>query len=358
MDEDLVLGLFLLVLAASGGLLWLFACQVRGKGARAGWGRLLAGNLLVLLFLLGLASVTGEIYYRFFCDRTDSLGYTKINQRWFDRHWQLNSSEMRDDLNYSLNVKPGLRRISFLGDSFTAGHGVKDVEDRFANRIRRAHPEWEITLLAQPGYNTDDEIEQVQECVRQHYQLDVVVLVYCLNDVMDMFPEWTDSVLRLKARVAQSGWLRQNSFLVNTLYYRLFTPRDAGATRYYKLIDEGYHGAYWDRQQQRLKTLRDLVQSHGGRLLVVTFPFFENLGPRYPYQFMHDELNQCWRALGVPHLDLLPVYRNLPTGKLTVNPRDAHPNEYAHALAAEAIDKFLKAQLAAPKQKEATDAPR
>ena len=356
MDEDLVLGLYVLLPVLIGGLLVLFAQGLRARNAPAGVLRLVLGNALVLLLLLSLSVLGGEIYYRFFCDTTDGLGYTKVNQRWFDRHWQLNPAEFRDNIDYSLKIKPGQRRITFLGDSFAAGHGVKDVEDRFANRLRQAHPEWEIHVLAQPGYDTGDEIRQLENSLSQHYQLDQVVLVYCLNDVVDMFPEWTEAVLGVKARAAQSGWLRRNSYLVNTLYYRLFAPRDAGVKRYFDFIAEGYRGAHWEQQQQRLKALRDLVQSHGGRLLVVTFPFFQGLGPHYAYQTMHDQLNQCWRALGVPHLDLLTIYRNLPPGKLTVNRYDQHPNEYAHALAADAIGKFLQEQLDAGTVRQGADA--
>ena len=346
MDEDLVLGLYVLLPVVIGGALVLFAQRLRARSSPPGALRLVVGNLLVLLLLLSLSVLVGEIYYRFFCDTTDGLGYTKINQRWFERHWQLNPAEFRDDINYSLNLTPDKRRITFLGDSFTAGHGIKNVEDRFANRIRQAHPEWEIHVLAQPGFDTGDEIKQLEDSITQHYQLDQVVLVYCLNDVVDMFPEWAQAVYRVKTRAAQSGWLIQNSYLVNTLYYRLFAPRDAGVKRYFDFIAEGYRGAHWEQQQQRLKALRDLVQSHGGRLLVVTFPLFQGLGPQYAYQSMHDQLNQCWRALGVPHLDLLSLYRNLPPGKLIVNRNDPHPNEYAQALAADAIGKFLQEQLA------------
>jgi hypothetical protein len=67
------------------------------------------------------------------------------------------------------------------------------------------------------------------------------------------------------------------------------------------------------------------------------------LGPAYPWQFVHDELGQLWRDLNVPHLDLLPVFANLPPTRLTVNRFDAHPNEFANQLAAEAIDRFLSA---------------
>jgi len=84
-----------------------------------------------------------------------------------------------------------------------------------------------------------------------------------------------------------------------------------------------------------------VVQAHGGRLAVMTFPFMQALGPHYEYQFIHDKLDQFWRELEVPHLDLLSVYKDLPPQQLTVNPYDAHPNEYANQLAADALNKFL-----------------
>jgi hypothetical protein len=81
MDEDLVLGLYVLLLLLTGGLLVLFARRLRGRGGPPGAPRLLLGNFLVLLFLLSLGALGGKIYYRFFCDTTDGLGYTKVNQR-------------------------------------------------------------------------------------------------------------------------------------------------------------------------------------------------------------------------------------------------------------------------------------
>jgi hypothetical protein len=56
-------------------------------------------------------------------------------------------------------------------------------------------------------------------------------------------------------------------------------------------------------------------------------------------------LQQFWSDQQVPYLDLLSVYAGLPTARLTVNSFDAHPNEFAHALAATAIKEFLSAHL-------------
>ena len=110
---------------------------------------------------------------------------------------------------------------------------------------------------------------------------------------------------------------------------------------YFEFVRDSYRGPLWEKQKQRLKALRDLVQANGGHLSVVTFPFLHALGPHYEFQFMHDELDQLWRELQVPHLDLLPIYKDLPAKTLVVGKFDAHPNEYANALAATAIEKFL-----------------
>jgi len=77
----------------------------------------------------------------------------------------------------------------------------------------------------------------------------------------------------------------------------------------------------------------------------VTFPFLHALGPNYPYQFVHDQLDAFWRREGVPHLDLLPVFQNRSPRDVTVNRFDAHPNELANELVARAINEFLSAQM-------------
>ena len=110
-------------LVASGLGLWIFAQYRRAKGGPAGWGSLVVGNVLVLALLLGVALVGGEVYYRFFYDTSDSLDYTKVGHRWFERHWQVNSSDCRDNINYTRQIAAGKRRVSFLGDSFRWGMG-------------------------------------------------------------------------------------------------------------------------------------------------------------------------------------------------------------------------------------------
>ena len=347
MGEDFVFLFFLLVLLISGGMVLYFIQYCRSATAPAGLVRLLGGNLLVGFFLLALLFVAGESYYRFIFDTTDSLAYTKVSRRWLERYYVPNSAGFRDNIEYSLALQPGRRRISFVGDSFTAGHGVKSVEDRFPNLIRHDHPQWDIHVIAKLGADTGGELAMLKKSLAEGYQIDQVVLVYNLNDVSDIMPEWQASLKRIFADEDKGGWLRRHSYFVDIIYHRLKVASNPEMKNYYGFVRAGYSGPLWDLQKQRLTAFRDLVQAHGGRLTVVNFPFLHDVGPDYEFQFMHDELNRFWSGLGVPHLDLLPVYRDLPPSKLVVNKYDALPNEYAHALAAVAIERFLETNLAA-----------
>ncbi len=341
MNDEQVYGLFLLVPCVCGVGLLLFARRVKGRPGPVPWGSLILGNALTLLFLLSVVFAAGEGYFRFFYDTTDSLDFTRVCQRWMTRYFRVNTWHCRDDLEYNFRIQLGKRRVTFLGDSFTTGHGIKHIEDRFANRIRRAHPDWEIHVLALNGLDTGGEIDGLTELLGKGYQIQDVVLVYCLNDVADMQPEYPQMIAKVAAEVARAGWLRHHSYFIDFLYCRYRAWRDPHMREYYPFVRDGYRGPLWEQQKQRLKSLRDLVRSHGGHFSVVTFPFLQALGPHYPWEFVHDELDQLWRDLNVPHLDLLSTFTNYPPSRLTVNRFDAHPNEFANQLAAEKIDKFL-----------------
>lgn len=200
-------------LVALFGLSLFFAKFRRGKGGKGSWGKLLLGNLLVLLFLGSLALLSGEIYFRFFYDTTDAFTLTKTSRRWFERHYHLKSVAVRDDHDYFPRIQPPhTHRITFIGDSFTAGHGIPRIEDRFADRIRRQHPEWKCTSWQDSGPTPGEELEYLKQLAAAGYQFDQVVLVYCLNDIDDVVPAWSERYRKINQRLRR----RQPAFFFNT----------------------------------------------------------------------------------------------------------------------------------------------
>ena len=347
MDDKLTLILFLVgpPLAGEALLLFLLFRLNRHRAAKLVAGRVLLFNALSVLLMLILSFLGGELYYRLIYDTTDSIAYTKVSQQWVKRYVVENSAGFRDNIQYALPIAPGKRRVSFLGDSFTVGHGVKSVEDRFPNLLRADHPDWEVHVLAKLGWDTGMELRELEKYLNDGYQPDLVVLVYCLNDVADLFPEWSAALHKLNAESKQANWLRRHSYFLDILHHRRQVASNPQIKNYYDFVKRGYEGAPWELQQQRLIALKRLVEIHRGRLAVITFPFLQSLGESYDYRLVHEQLARFWSELGVSQLDLLPVFDGMPSGQITVNRYDPHPNEQANALAAKAIDTFLITQL-------------
>ena len=82
-------------------------------------------------------------------------------------------------------------------------------------------------------------------------------------------------------------------------------------------------------------------RSHNTELRVVIFPFLHNLGPNYPFREVHQKVSQELAKAGILTQDLEPVLSPHFDKGLAVNRFDAHPNELAHKLAAEAMLKLI-----------------
>lgn len=304
-------------------------------------------NLAVLVALLAAVLAAGEIYCRFLLDSTDAFGLTLVSERWFARHYRFNAARVRDDVEYPAAIPPGKRRVTFLGDSFTAGHGIADVGRRFGNLVREAHrTDWDVSVLAMNGYDTGEEVEGLKRMSRTGYALDVVVLVYVLNDISDLLPERGRIEDRIRADHEAEGFLLRNSYFVNLLYYRWKTARDPDLRGYYGFVRRAYDDpAIWSRQEERLRGLAAFCARRSAKLLVVTFPFLGTPRRDYAYREVHAKLDAFWQGLGVPHLDLLPVLEEHGLEKLMISRRDPHPSEAAHRIAADAIIPFIEANL-------------
>jgi hypothetical protein len=304
---------------------------------------LIAGNLLVLGFVSSTLFLGLETWHRFLRDQTDAMTTTLASEAWVARHFHKNNFGFRDNLDYSYALTPGRRRVTFVGDSFTAAYGVKDVEDRFVNRVRRLHPEWEVHCVAIPGLDTSTELLEMHNLTASNgYQIDQLVLIYNLNDVGELMTGYVEGYKKMMAAPFRQSWLFRNSYFVNLCYHHWQLWHNSYMQHYFDEVEQTYKGRSWERAKRGLNAFQNLARMRHGRLLVVTFPFLDQM-PRF--RFADEQLNRYWEQHGVPHLDLLDVFSNVPPARLTVNSQDAHPNERAHALAAAAIDAFLKQQI-------------
>lgn len=321
----------------------VFVRRVRRE--QAGRGRLLAGNVLVLLALACGAALAGETYFRYFHDVSNAQGPTLTNHAWFKRHWDptLNSLEFRD-VEWSPGKPPGTRRTIFLGDSLTAGYGVRDPEDRFGNLVRteleRREPgRHDVWVVASIGWSTGDELNWVRATI-ERARFDHVVLCYSLNDVNDLLPTDEDRRRRDAFEASPPTWLNPtSSFLLDWMRFRLERSDKSAALAAYldwemSVYDEP---ELWPRQVRRLRELAEICRRAGARLDVAVFPLLAHWGPEYPHGGVHEKLAGVLAGTDVGFLDLRAAYGDRTRDDLAVSAYDTHPNETAHDLVAKAV---------------------
>jgi hypothetical protein len=94
---------------------------------------------------------------------------------------------------------------------------------------------------------------------------------------------------------------------------------------------------------------RECKEGHAEFRMVI-FPFLHDLSGDDAFHDARARIVDFCRSEKIPVLDLDPVFREHAGENLMVSRFDAHPNERAHAIAAEAIEKDLLSDLVRPTQ--------
>ncbi len=301
--------------------------------------RLLAGNVLVFATLLSLAGLVGETYVRFLVVETDSYGASLVSKRWFQIYPTLNSLYCRDK-EWAEGRQVGVRRIAFIGDSFTYGWGINDTRDRFTDIIQsrfdsKAPGKIEVMNVAWSGWGTKEHINAVHDMI-QDYAVDEIVLCHLPNDIDTLLPVTPDFDPKLPPK---SHYINtEHSFLLNYLYHRAIAPYARGAHSYWDWLATGYSDpTIWSRQEAQFDRILELCNTHHVRLRVALLPFLRTAGNKYDSARVQSLVRSYFEKHGIQIVDLLPVIAGLDATKLVVNSHDPHPNEAANRLFADAI---------------------
>lgn len=241
---------------------------------------------------------------------------------------------------------PGVFRILGIGDSITFGTGVRE-DDLFLARLRRALEaqspgRYEVWNLGVVGYNTAHEVALLRH-VGVGLDPDLVLLFYVLNDAVDVLPR---EALEALAGLPPSGPRTRSrpspSWLLDQLRARLENRRVKRRTIELTLAAHRDDSPGWIRVRDALREAKALSIRHDFALALVVFPVLWQLDGDYPFAGIHSRISATARRLGIPVLDLLPAFRGRDAESLWVHPTNQHPNEEAHAIAAEALLRFLR----------------
>lgn len=291
-----------------------------------------------------------EFYFYNYVAISDGFGQTKMHENWRLRYGAVptNSLGLRDE-EHRQSGKPVLYVV---GDSFTAGHGINDHRDRYANVLETLlEKQWDLILLAKGGWGTTKQLEVYSDISNQRGEEEgVLIWQYYINDIDESGQALGISrpAIYFEApRVLKP--MVDNYHFANFLYWGVFRTvysRELGQ-QYLAYLEECYFdGEVWEHHRRQLEQVVALqyqgdletkaVTQPARKLIVIVYPNLKNIAST---RRMSDRVVHFFESQGVSVVDMADLLSEYSAEEITVNPLDGHANKMANRLLAEHLHK-------------------
>jgi hypothetical protein len=227
---------------------------------------------------------------------------------------------------YSIPKPPGRHRILVLGNSSALGVGVHE-HDTFPDRLERSlnaasqassDHGYDVINCGARGYSTREQ-RVFYEQIAFRYEPDVVLVSMSERDNLSSREE------------RQRGFVHESASYENLL----LTARLIQYARHEGRRPFEYSGAV-----EELAKLNDACRVRGARLAVV---IFRNVDASPHWRDLVTAVSGKLQPLDIPVLDLgLAILKEHQASDLSVHPLDENPNEVAHRVAADEIERLLR----------------
>lgn len=294
-------------------------------------------NLLTLIVPTAVVLILLEIAFMFVAQSHEG-DLTKASNIWFERYWPpINAAGYRDGEHTDTL---GKKKVLVIGDSFTAGHGIKNVADRYANVLAQklGTQQVEVYNLGISGSDTRDEYARFE---KSGLKPDVLVLQYFPNDIEKAAGENGLRPVGLRPYGDVPGLLGtvfRHSYLFNYLYWQF--PHASGA-----VITDYTQKAYADSATIQ-SHLRDLGQFVAIRdkyhipMYVVLFPFSHNLEKTTEYV---RPVVAFFRSHNVPVINVGDLITDIKPDDRIVGRNDYHASPLVNRRVGEALYRRMQA---------------
>jgi lysophospholipase L1-like esterase len=139
----------------------------------------LIANVLTIVIPLTVTLIILEVIFMYIPQSHEGI-LSKASQIWWEKYWHpVNALGYRDQ---EITKEPGKKIVLVIGDSFAAGHGLKNVNERFSNilQTKLGVEKYTVYNLGVSGADTRDEAKRLKEFP---VKPDIIILQYFPNDI-------------------------------------------------------------------------------------------------------------------------------------------------------------------------------
>ena len=287
-------------------------------------------NLLLGIYAVIVIFLFLEIIFTFI-PQSHGVGYTFGSKNWFMYYWKTNSEGYRDT-EPSLKDK-SKKKIFFLGDSFTAGHGNKNPDNRYSNIVgEKLKEKYEFFNFGKNGLNSDDEFEILIE--KSSLKPDIIVLQYFGNDIENagLAAGKKFNMIAYEGLGFITKQIVCSSYLANYFYWQF--PR-MDSDDYVRFLTSSYRDStIFARHLSTLNKFAEYSRSNNVKLIVVVFPFLKNFELSKLYTV---PVNDFFRKNNIATINVADFASKIPDNERVVNNNDFHPSVKLNELVADEI---------------------
>ncbi|MEK6984229.1 MAG: SGNH/GDSL hydrolase family protein [Nanoarchaeota archaeon] len=306
-------------------------------------------NLTLLFLTVFILIVSLELSLRLVLTQDSKYNFAPGVQEFYEKYVFLNKDGYRD-IDSSYFKQKNTKRIVGLGDSFTFGTGIKNVNDTYLEELesllneKSEYKKYEVLNFGKAGVDSEFEV-QILKNDALRYNPDIIIVGFVLNDFRDFeyqkkggnfYLFWFDT------------FLKRYSYLYNFVNKGFNIALEAAAIKksYYQTILDSFKSEKNKKlNEEYFKEFKKISRENNSTLVIAIFPFIHQLD-KYPFAEQHKVISQMANENGIIIIDLLPYFKGINEKKLVVSKFDNHPNELGHRIAAEAIyEKLINLKL-------------
>jgi lysophospholipase L1-like esterase len=291
----------------------------------------LLANVVTVVTPLVVTLIFLEIIFMYIPQSHEGV-LSKASQIWWEKYWKpVNSLGYHDK---EVAKEPGKKQVLVIGDSFAAGHGLKDVRERFSNILeaKLGADKYSVYNLGMSGADTRDEAKRLEEFP---IKPDIIILEYFPNDIEKVGREkgltlsGAEPYADLKGPMAT---IVKRFYLPNFIYWQL--PH-TGFSTFEKFVQTAYTdttvlNAHL-RDLSRMVAYRDSTQAE---MYAVFIPFLFQLDKSAGYT---KPVEEFLRTKGVKVVGINDGVAKIPEKDRVVGKNDGHGSAQLNSLIAERL---------------------
>ncbi len=310
---------------------FFFIKRIRKKFTNVG---AICFSLFITLFILEMVFM--------FIPKSHGVGHTLGARIWMEKYWNpINSLGFRD-----VELSDADSAILFVGDSFTAGHGLKNVSERYSDIFRNGYflekkKDVQIINLGQNGIDTQYEFELMVSIIQKtKIKPSIVILQYYGNDIQKVaidngvkfkgFTQYEEIPLLFQPII-------RGSYLLNYLYW-IYPQSDTES--YIKFLTQAYKTKeVVNLHKKDLQLFIKYATSNNIELIPIVFPFLTDI--EMSESLYVNEMIAFFESFGLNTMNVSKMINQISIEKRVVNLNDVHASKYINLLVAQELLKIV-----------------